>query len=52
VTARKGKRRKQLMHDPQETRGYRKMKEEALDSALRKTLRKRLRTCRKTDYRM
>jgi hypothetical protein len=29
VTGRKGKRRKQLMHDPQETRGYRKMKEEA-----------------------
>jgi hypothetical protein len=38
VTGRKGKRRKQPMHDHQETRGYRKMKKEAPDSALWKTL--------------
>jgi hypothetical protein len=38
VTGRKGKRRKQLMHDPKETRGYRKIKKDALDSALWKTL--------------
>ena len=34
VTGRRGRRRKQLLHDLKKTRGYRKFKEEALDRTL------------------
>ena len=34
---RRGRRRKQLLDDLKETRGYRKFKEEALDHTLRRT---------------
>jgi hypothetical protein len=34
VTGRRGRRRKQLLDDLKETRGYRKLKEEALDRTL------------------
>ena len=34
VTGRRGRRRKQLLNDLKETRGYWKLKEEALDSTL------------------
>jgi hypothetical protein len=37
VTGRRGRRRKQLLDDINEMRGYRKLKEEALDHTLRRT---------------
>jgi hypothetical protein len=55
VTGRRGRRRKQLLDDLNEKRRYWKLKEEALDRTLWRSeisLWKRLRTCRKTDYRM
>jgi hypothetical protein len=50
VMRRRGRRRKQLLDDLKETRGYWKLKEEALDCILCRIFWKRLRTCRKTDY--
>jgi hypothetical protein len=50
MTGRRGRRRKQLLDDLKEKRGYWKLKEEALARTL--SLWKRPWTCRKTDYRM
>jgi hypothetical protein len=50
MTGRRGRRCKQLLDDLKEKRRYWKLKEEAL--AMEISLWKRLRTCRKTDYRM
>jgi hypothetical protein len=47
MTGRRGRRRKQVLDDLKEKRSYWKLKEEALDRTLW-----RLRTCRKTDYRI
>jgi hypothetical protein len=53
MTGRRGRRRKQLLDDLKEKRRYWKLKDEALDRpSLENSLWKRLRTCRKTDYRM
>jgi hypothetical protein len=49
VTRRQGWRCQQVLDDLKETRGYLKLKEEALDHSLKKCLWKRLWTCRKTD---
>jgi hypothetical protein len=51
MTGRRGRRRKQLLDDLKEKRRYWKLKEEALDINLENSIWKRLRTCRKTDYR-
>jgi hypothetical protein len=45
VTGRQGRRRRKLLNDLKERRGYCRLKEEALEE-----LWKRLWTCRKTDY--
>jgi hypothetical protein len=51
VTGRRGKRLKKLLDGLKEKRGYRKMKEEALDRTLwRIRFGKRLLTCRRIDY--
>jgi hypothetical protein len=50
ITVRRGRRHKQLLDDLEEKRIHWKLKEEALDRTLWRTLWKRLRTCRKTDY--
>jgi len=52
VTGRRGTRRKQLLGDPREMKGYWKLKEEAPYRTLwgRQLAWKRLWTCRKTDY--
>jgi hypothetical protein len=54
VTGRRVRRRKQLLDDLKEKKRYWKLKEEALDRThpMENSLWKRLRTCRKTDYRM
>jgi len=52
VTGRRGRRRKHVLDDLKERRGYRKLKEEALDHSLGNSLWKRLWTCRKTVNRM
>ena len=53
VKGRRGRRRKQLLDDFKETRIYRNLKEEAPDQAVwRARFGKRLRICRKTDYRV
>ena len=53
LMGRRGRICKQLLDDLNEKKGYWKFKKEALDRALRNTrFGKRLRTCRKTDYRM
>jgi hypothetical protein len=52
VTEIRGRRHKQLLNDLKEMRGYSKLKEEALDHSVENSLRKWLRTCRKTDYGM
>jgi hypothetical protein len=52
TTGRRGRRRKQLLDDLNETRGHCRLKEEALDRTVEKSLWKRLRTCRETDYRV
>jgi hypothetical protein len=52
MTGRRGRRRNQLLDDLKEKRRYWKLKEEALDRTLWRTRWKRLRTCRKADYRM
>jgi hypothetical protein len=49
-TRRRGRRRKQLLDDLKEARRYWKLKEEAQDRTLWRTVWKRLWTCRKTDY--
>jgi len=46
VTGRQGRRRRKLLDDLKERRGYSHLKEEALD----RMLWKRLWTCHKTDY--
>ena len=48
VTGRQGRRRRKLLDDLKERRGYSPLKEEALD--VESSLWKRLWTCRKTDY--
>ena len=50
VTRRRGRRRKKLLDDLKERRGYSHLKEEALDRTKESSLWKRLWTCRKTDY--
>jgi hypothetical protein len=53
VSGRRGRRRKQLLDDLKERRKYWKLKEEALDRPpAENSLRKRLLTCSKADYRM
>jgi hypothetical protein len=54
MTGRRGRRCMQLLDDLKEKRRYWKLKEEALDSTLWRFWRlwKRLRTCRRADYRM
>jgi hypothetical protein len=50
VTGRRGRRRRQLLEDLKEKRGYCKLEEEVLDRTLvENSLWKRLRTCRKAD---
>jgi hypothetical protein len=46
VTGRRGRRRRKLLDDLKERRGYSYLKEETLD----RTMWKRLWTCRETDY--
>lgn len=48
----RGRRRKQILADLQETRGYGKLKKEALDRTVNNSLWKGLWTCRKADYGM
>jgi hypothetical protein len=48
VTGRRGRRRRKLLDDLKERRGYSHLKEEALD--VDRSLWKRLWTCRETDY--
>jgi hypothetical protein len=48
-TERQERRRKQLLDDHKETRGYWKLKQEALDHSVENSLWKRQWTCRKTD---
>jgi hypothetical protein len=52
VTERRRRRRKQLLDDLAETRGYWKLEQEALDHTVENSLWKRLRTCRETNSRM
>jgi hypothetical protein len=52
MTGRPGKRRKQLLDDLKEKRGYWKLRESIRSHCVENSLWKRLRTCRKTDYRM
>jgi len=53
VTGRRGKRRKQLLDDLKEKRGYLKKKDEALDRTVENSLWKRhIWTYRKTDNEM
>jgi hypothetical protein len=53
MTGRRGRRRKQLLYDHKEKRNYWKLKEESTRShPLENWFWKRLRTCRKTYYRM
>jgi hypothetical protein len=53
VTGRRGRRRKQLLDDVKEKRGYCKLKEEALDRTLWRTrFRRAYGPVVKTDYRM
>jgi len=49
VTGRQGRRRKHLLDDLKERRGYRKLKEETLDHSLGNSLWKRLWLYRRTD---
>jgi hypothetical protein len=50
VTRRRGRRRRKLLDDLKERRGYSDLKEEALDHAMWRASFGRLWTCRKTDY--
>jgi hypothetical protein len=50
VTGRRGRRRKQLLDDFKEARGYRKLKQEALNHTCGELALKRLWTYRKTDH--
>ena len=50
VTRRRGRRRKKLLDDLKDRRGYRQLKEEALDRTVEESFWKRLWTCRLTDY--
>jgi len=52
VTGRRGRRRRKLLDDLKERRGYCHLKEEALDRTVESSLWKRLWTCRKTDCQM
>jgi len=53
VTRRQGRRRKQLLGDPKEKTGYRKLKEERSDRTLgENSFWKMLWICRKVDYRL
>jgi hypothetical protein len=49
VTGRRGRRRRKLLDDVKERRGYSDLKEEALDRTVESWLWKRLWTCRETD---
>ena len=51
MTGRRGRRRKELQYDFKEKRGFCKLVDEALDSTVCRTVRKRLRTSSKSDYR-
>jgi len=51
VTGRRGRRRRKVLDNIKERRGYSHLKEEALDRTMwRARFWKRLWTCRKTDY--
>ena len=50
MTGRRGRRRRKLLDDLKERRGYSHLKEETLDRSVEGLLWKRLWTCRKTDY--
>ena len=50
MTGRQGRRRRKLMDDLKERRGYSHFKEEAVDRTVESSLWQRLWTCRKTDY--
>ena len=50
VTGRRGRRRRKLLDDLKERRGYSHLREEALDRNMESSLWKRLWTCRKTEY--
>ena len=50
VARRRGRRRRKLLDDLKERRGYSHLKEEALDRIVESSLWKKLRTCRNTDY--
>jgi len=50
VTGRRGRKRRKLLDDLKERRGYSLLKEEALDRAMWRARFERLWTCRKTDY--
>ena len=50
VTGRRGRRRRKLLDDLKERRGYSHLKEEAGSHYVESSLWKRLWTCRKTDY--
>jgi hypothetical protein len=52
MTGRRGRRRKQLLDDLKGKKSYWKLKEEALDRTLWRTLFGRCYTCRNTDYGM
>ena len=51
MTERRGRRSKQLLDKLKETRGYWKLKDEALDRSLQNSHKKRLWTCRKAGCR-
>ena len=50
VTGSRGIKRRKLLDDVKERRGYSHLKEEALDHYVESSIWKRLWTCRKTDY--
>ena len=49
MTGRRGRRRRKLLDDLKERRGYSQLKEDALDRTIESSIWKRFWTCRKTD---
>ena len=52
MTGRGGRRRRQLLDEIKDRRGYCKLREKALDNTAERSLLKRLWNCRQTDNRM
>ena len=50
VIRRRGRRRKKLLDDLKDRRGYYHLKEEALDRTVKESFRRRLWACRQTEY--